>query len=263
MMKNIVKFIIPCLAIGLGLTGCYDEMDSKASIDEQYASNVSPSLSVTATPVDFSSVKVNATLSDIEDILEVSVMYSAQADFSDAKSIISEEPVTNFETTVGSLSELTTYYVRACAFTADGRNVFSETAQVATLAAPVFDIDGNYTAVEFGWDDDSESWKPGEPYTVSLSFVEGSDTEVEIKNVFRGELTITGTYDSEAATITIPNKQVIYNHPSYGAVWMEGSDGDIVWNFTAKGGYLNDANYWGAVCTAGSFGSFYLEMAHQ
>ena len=32
-MKNIFKTLIPCMVLAVGFTGCYDEMDDKASDD--------------------------------------------------------------------------------------------------------------------------------------------------------------------------------------------------------------------------------------
>ena len=35
-MKNIFKYMIPCLAVAFGLTSCNSTMDDKASIDAMY-----------------------------------------------------------------------------------------------------------------------------------------------------------------------------------------------------------------------------------
>ena len=45
-MKNIFKTLIPCLALSVALTGCYDEMDDKASVDAKYALANTPALSI-------------------------------------------------------------------------------------------------------------------------------------------------------------------------------------------------------------------------
>lgn len=45
-MKNIFKTFISCIVLAVGVSSCYDEMDSKSSIDAQYdqASNITASL---------------------------------------------------------------------------------------------------------------------------------------------------------------------------------------------------------------------------
>jgi hypothetical protein len=45
-MKNIFKTLIPCLALSVALTGCYDEMEDKASIDAKFELANTPSLSI-------------------------------------------------------------------------------------------------------------------------------------------------------------------------------------------------------------------------
>lgn len=41
-MKNIFKTFISCIVLAVGVTSCYDEMDSKSNIDAEYeqASNI-------------------------------------------------------------------------------------------------------------------------------------------------------------------------------------------------------------------------------
>ena len=45
-MKNIFKTFISCIVLAVGVTSCYDEMDSKSNIDAEYeqASNITASL---------------------------------------------------------------------------------------------------------------------------------------------------------------------------------------------------------------------------
>ena len=35
-MKNIFKTFISCIVLAVGVTSCYDEMDSKSNIDAEY-----------------------------------------------------------------------------------------------------------------------------------------------------------------------------------------------------------------------------------
>ena len=63
-MKNIFKTFISCIVLTVGVTSCYDEMDSKSSIDAQYdqASNITASLGE-STVLSFSEISINGTWS--------------------------------------------------------------------------------------------------------------------------------------------------------------------------------------------------------
>lgn len=261
-MKNIFKTIIPCLALALGLTGCYDEMDDKAVIDAQYALDNTPTVSMSsATADDHSSATVTASLSTIEGVVESGFMVAGKSDFSDEKAYIAENSA-SISAQVTGLAEMTTYYVKAYAFLGDGRLVYSEPTTFTTLEAPSFDLAGTYAATEY----DATSGSESGTYDVT---VEVNGTEVKITNIWDGGETVVGVYDAEAQTVTIPTQQLIYVHESYGDVNMVAVNDDIsayteavVCKFTPKGGFLVTSN-WGAVCAAGSFGYYYIEMAHK
>lgn len=59
-MKNIFKTFISCIVLAVGVTSCYDEMDSKSNIDAEYeqASNITASLGESAV-LTFSEISVN------------------------------------------------------------------------------------------------------------------------------------------------------------------------------------------------------------
>ena len=82
-------------------------------------------------------------------------------------------------------------------------------------------------------------------------------------------MTIQGQYDEATGVITVPNMQVIYVHDSYGDVWIRGVEMDfsdysdaVYFQFTPLGGKL-DSTPMGAICSAGTFGYFYLTMEHK
>ena len=264
-MKKIFRTLIPCLAMAMALTGCYDEMDDKAVIDAKYALDGTPTVSMSgATANDHSSATVTASVSSVDGVVESGFMVAGSADFSNSKAYIVEN-ATSISTTITGLSELTTYYVKAYAFLGDGRLVYSDAATFTTLEAPSYDLAGTYAASEF----DATSGGAAGEYEVTIAFVEGSTTEVEITNFWDGGMTVTGTYDAESNTITIPTSQVIYVHPSYGDVWMMAVNDEIsaytsavICQFTPKGGFLT-TSVWGAVCGAGTFGYSYVKMAHK
>ena len=136
-MKKIFKTLIPCLALAVGLTGCYDEMDDKASVDAKYALANTPALTVSsAEALDYSSASVSASVNAVEGVVEVGFMVATSADFSDAKIYTAEAVASSFSKTLGGLAELTTYNVKAYAYLGDGRMVFSEASSFTTPQAP-------------------------------------------------------------------------------------------------------------------------------
>ena len=250
-MKNIFKTLIPCLAFALSLTGCYDEMDDKAVVDAQHALANAPTVSMSsATANDFSSATVTASISSVEGVVESGFMVAASSDFANAKAYIVES-TSSISTIVAGLTEMTSYYVKAYAYLGDGRLVYSEPTTFTTLEAPSFELAGTYAATE---------------YDVT---VEVNGTEVKITNFWEGGKTVVGTYDEATQTVTIPTQQLIYVHASYGDVLMTAVNDAIsaytpaiICQFAPKGGLLTTSN-WGAVCSAGSFGYFYVSMTHK
>ena len=92
---------------------------------------------------------------------------------------------------------------------------------------------------------------------------------MNIYNIWDAEGTVKGQYDAATGIITVPNMQVIYVHKSYGDVWIRGVMKDmsgyadaVYFNFTALGGKM-ECTPMGAICSAGSFGYFYLTMEHK
>lgn len=264
-MKNIFKTLIPCLVLALGVSSCYDEMDDKATVDAQYALATTPTVALSsAVADDHSSATITATISSVEGVVESGFMYAGSSDFSGAKAVIVENAAT-ITTQLTGLAELTTYYVKAYAFLGDGRLVYSEPTTFTTKEAPSYSLDGTYVATEY----DAQTGKASAQYEITIAFVEGSETEVEITNIWEGEKTVKGTFDAATNTVTIPTNQLIYVHSSYGDVLMRAVNDEIsaytsavVCKFTPKGGMLVTSN-WGAVCSAGSFGYFYISMTHK
>ena len=136
-MKNIFKTFISCMALSIAVTSCYDVIDDKADIDGQYeqASDVTASMSGASTP-SFSEISASGSISGTEGVLEAGFMLSTSADFATYSSYKSEEVATSFTTTIGNLTEATTYYIRCYAYTVGGTKV-SEVTTVTTPAAPV------------------------------------------------------------------------------------------------------------------------------
>lgn len=259
-MKNIFKTSVSCLALAIAVTSCYDDLEDKSSIDAKYeqASNITTTLGETNV-LTFSQIAAEGSVSDTLGVLETGVMVSTTEDFASYSVYKAAEVATSFQVTVNNLEEKTTYYVRSYAYTTNGTMV-SEPTSVTTPVAPIFDLNGTYTAIDFDPEDDSEA---GE-YEVTIQFAEGSETDILITNLWDGGLTVEAKFDPKTGKISIPAGQVIYVHADYGDVWMEDEDGNdnIAGQFIAKGGFLN-INTYSAVCGAGSFGSQYVKMNHK
>ena len=258
-MRNIFKTFISCIVLAVGVTSCYDEMDSKSSIDAQYdqTSNITASLGESSV-LTFSEVSVNGNISGTEGVLEVGFMVSTSADFVSYNSYKAGEITSSFSSVINNLTENTTYYVRSYAYTIGG-TIVSEVTSITTPVAPIFELNGVYTAVDYNTEDDSA----GESYEVAIEFVSGSTTDIKITNLWGGGKTIDAKYDSVTGKVSIPAKQVIYVHADYGDVWMEDVNGsqNISGLFTPKGGFLN-INAFSAICGAGTFGDRYVKMSH-
>lgn len=273
-MKQILKFMIPCLTAVFALTSCYDTMDDKADIDAKYGSAFStPTVAITsATTPTHTSIAVTASFSDSAAVAEQGVEFATDENFKNVKTIVNKENNSTFTATLEGLEELTTRYVRAYAMGRNGVLVYSEVKKITTPEAPIFALEGSYTAVEYEGDPDSGEWtlpEEAEPYTITIAFEEGSSTTVNITNIWGGGMTVQGTYDAEQNTITVPNMQNIYIHPSYGDVWLKGLAKDfsaftdnVVFKFTPKGGAMQSTPM-AAQCSLGNFGFFYLVMQHD
>lgn len=273
MIKNIVKTWIPCLALAVGLTGCYDEMDSKASVDEQYASSNAPTAEIgAATVIDYSSFSVSGSISSTENVLEAGFQVSSSEDFSGASFYPAEEISTSFNATIDNLKDNTTYYVRTYAVTrAAGTSVSS--AQTATLPkAPEFEdtyLIGTYSAIDI---DVTSGEAEGDPYPVKIA--QGSMwNKVVISNIWGAGCDIEATVDFEKKTITTDPNSTIYVDPDYGNVWA--------WGFTIENGniayydtcvtvatYDDKGNvhfgYWAPVDATGAWGYYYMtELVKQ
>ena len=233
-MKNIFKTFISCIVLAVGVTSCYDEMDSKSNIDAEYeqASNITASLGESAV-LTFSEISVNGNISGTEGVLEAGFMVSTSADFASYNSYKAGEVASTFSSVINNLTENTTYYIRSYAYTIGG-TIVSEVTSITTPAAPIFELNGGYTAVDYNTEDNSA----GESYEVTIEFVSGSTTDIKITNIFV--------------------------HADYGDVWMEDVNGsqNISGLFTPKGGFLN-INAFSAICGAGTFGDRYVKMSHK
>ena len=270
-MKNIFKYIIPCLAVAFALTSCDSTMDDKASIDAQYAKATNTTAAVAdVVAVDYQSVAATGTVSSVEDVVEVGIQVSTTADFSTGvKSVPNDTIETSFTLAANGLNELTEYYVRAYAVTRAGGTVVSPAATVSTPKTPIFPLDGDYACYEYSFDQDNEEWvAPEGAYKVTVEFDAEDPTIVNITNLWGGGMTVQGVYNEKTGVVTVPNYSVVYVHPTYGDVWMRGVKDDISaytsdvkFQFTTIGGKLV-SQPWAALCSAGRFGFVYVSMEH-
>lgn len=274
-MKKIFKYILPCLALGMALASCQESLiDDKADIDAKYeATRQTPptvTISTTATNVDYQSIEASLTISDTTNVEECGVMCSEDNSFS-SYSVVQATKELATSVSVNNLNELTTYYLRAYVITKDGATVLSSDVLTATTTkTPVFDLEGDYTAVDYAYDSDNEEFAAQEnSYTVNVAFEEGSTTNVLVTNLWDGGESLSGTWDEATQTISIPTGQLILLHPSYGEAVIYGVNDEmsaytdnIVLSFTKVGGLLKTSYYQVSV-SVGSFGIFYTAMSHN
>lgn len=271
-MKKFFKYMIPCLAFALSLTSCNDTMDDKAAIDAQYENLENPTVAMaSAAASSYEKAVASGILSDLENVQEVGFQVSTDEAFSTYKNYVCAEVAAEFTAELTGLEEKTTYYVRAFVFTKTGQTILGEATTFTTPKAPYYDVDGTYTAVDYAHSSATVYEQDGNPYTMTISFAEGSDTEVEIFNLWGGGETMMGVYDPEAATITVPTGQNLYNYPDYGYVIanavnnaMSNYQDDIIFKFTSLGGLMVTGIYQAYLPAADySFGFIHTSMKHN
>lgn len=269
-MKNILKLMIPCLAVAFTLSSCNDTMDDKAEIDAKYEKASTAAVALTsATAEDFQSMSATASVTNPAETIEVGVQLSTNSDFaSDVITVANDTTEASFSVSASGLTEQTTYYVRAYAVTRTAGIIVSPSQTITTPKAPIFPLDGVYTATEWDLNDDDE-WENAGQYEIKFEFDAEDPTIVNITNIWDGGMTVQGQYNEAKGTITVPNMQVIYVHPSYGDVWIRGVNSAVsaytsavTFQFTALGGKM-ESTPMAAQCGAGNFGYFYLTMEHQ
>ena len=269
-MKKFFIYMIPCLAFALSLTSCNDTMDDKAVIDAKYENLDNPTIAMaTAVASSYETATATGSISDLANAHEVGFQVSTDETFAISKNYPSEEVAAEFSANLTGLKEKTTYYVRAYVFTKSGRTIYSESTTFTTPKIPIYDVDGSYTAEDYEYGEDGFVVS-GKPYTMTITFAEGSDTEVEIFNLWGGGETLMGVYDAEKGTITIPGNQALCEDPDYGTVIAKPiNDGitdyqdDIILKFTSLGGLIVTGNYQAYYVDYGSAGVFYTSMKHN
>ena len=248
-MKKYLFLSITSLLLASFMVACEDEdTPSKSDFDIEYDASIAPTISTTDVVVlNFSTVKITGSLEVKTDkVLEIGAMLSTDEQFTNSIICAAADLNTPFTVNASNLNENTTYYVRTYAVTANSGIVTSESKTIKTPVAPVYSIDGTYTAIQY----DAQGKAEPESYKVQINYVAGSETSVEIFNIFNGGQKITGTYNKADGTLVIPTDQIVMLHPSYGEVLMKGVD-DAIENytktiscsFTAKGGTLITGKY--------------------
>ena len=260
-MKNIFKTLIPCLVLAVGFTGCYDEMDDKASIDAKYELANVPTVSLSnANAIDYASASVAASLSSVEGVVEAGFMVAANADFSGAKLYAASAVSSSFEQALAGLAEQTTYNVKAYAYLGDGRMVFSEASSFTTPQAPALSAEllsgKSYTATVTSYFDDvftfnvtlvADAADPNKIWIHNLDpyFASYGYTAENGYNIFEGVL------DVENETITIAQGQKL-GYYDVALVAFDNADpdaaagySDLVIKVISKGAALKVENAFG------------------
>lgn len=269
-MKNLFKYIIPCLAVALTLTSCYDTKDDKAGIDASYESKyATPTASIQVTAPAHNTVNVSLTVDDPSLVAEQGIQLSMTNDFAEIDTYVNDTIEAVYSEEIGGFEELTTVYVRGYAMGRNGQVVYTSVQSITTPEAPQTPLAGTYTVIEVDRNN-AGAWVPAaETYQMTVAFEEGSEEIVNITNIWDGGKTVQGVYDVATHTITVPNYQILYVHPSYGEVWIQGFKPDmsdysdaVTFTFNPRGGRMVSTPM-GAICALGAFGYFYLDMQHD
>ena len=249
-MKNIFKYMIPCLAVAFGLTSCNSTMDDKAAIDAMYQKATTAVVTMGNTNADdYQTITVDGAVTNEAEVIEVGFQVSKASDFSAGATYYHvDEVVSNFSYTIAGLAEKTTYYVRAYAATRTAGIIFSESKTVTTP-------DGN--------------WNANKPFDMTIAFDEKDPTIVYITNIWGGKMTVKGQYDEAKGTIIVPNDQVVFNYEGYGDFWIHGVKDDfsdyasaVTFKFTALGGKMESGKM-AIQYSEGDYTYVYYVMEHK
>jgi len=277
-MKKIFKYILPCMALGLVLTSCYDEVDDKSTIDNKYFKSSANSVAFTSADViDYQSIALAATVADTIDMKEVGFQVATSADFKDCASVVATRDKNAFSASVAGLEGETKYFARAYVVAQNGNTILSsEVKELTTPRVPIYTVNNTFLVHELEYDSDNEEWVPqlddeGNDvgyYLINIEFAEGSDTDVIITG-FCGfsDAVVAGTWDAESSTITLEAPQAVGEHARYGTMFFRGlNDGitgytnTVVLKFTPLGGLISSSNYTLSV-QAGNFGYYRFDGA--
>lgn len=134
-MNKLFKYILPSLALALGVVSCNDTMDDKADIDARYARNNAPSVTLNSVSTNALTISASVTLSDSTDVLEKGIQYATNKNFIGASSLRNTATGLTFTATTAKLTASTKYYVRGYAYTKGAGTAVSSIDSVTTAAA--------------------------------------------------------------------------------------------------------------------------------
>ena len=124
-------------------------------------------------------------------------------------------------------------------------------------------IAGTYTTKEYQYYGDEGKWYYMTPdYEMTITTNSYNPIYVEIYNLWQGGKTITGELNSQTGDITISSGQSIYDHSTYGNVWVEPYEDKITFTYDAATRTYS-SNIMSPVCSEGHFRYFWVELVHQ
>ena len=167
-MKKYLFLSITSLLLASFMVACEDEdTPSKSDFDIEYDASIAPTISTTDVVVlNFSTVKITGSLE-----VKIGAMLSTDEQFTNSIICAAADLNTPFTVNASNLNENTTYYVRTYAVTANSGIVTSESKTIKTPVAPVYSIDGTYTAIQY----DAQGKEEPESYKVQINYVAGSN----------------------------------------------------------------------------------------
>jgi len=261
-MKKFFSMSVVLAVMALFCVSCSDTMDDKSDVEKGFAKYAVPAMTLAAEVEAYNTASAVITVDNAEGILEEGV-YVVDEDgygtYLTAKDVEEE-----CELTVDILDELSTYELYPYVMMKSGEIIVGEKAvKVTTPKMPVFTVDGDYIVTEYEYNYDTEKYdEEAETYTMTITFTSGNEEEggeVAIYNLWGSESTVSGTYDAETKTISIPAGQVIAEHGTYGEMWIEGDSDDDSIILTLDN--INfKSNEWCVNVEAGQWGWYIVDM---
>lgn len=256
-----------CVALGATLTGCYDEMGSKSSVDAAYADSSAPELSISNLEVlGYEGFVADVNVSYVDGVIETGVAISTTADF--AGEVTFKQPAeitTAFTVEATGIKDGLLYYVKPYAVTAGGL-FYGDAVTADVPVAPVFAntyVFGKYKACDYDLQTDEPD---GDPYAMVVSPGKLWN-EVIFTNLWAGKMSVVAVANNEDNTMYIKAGEVCGIDSDYGPVQVQGlaitDEGKLALAETTSVIYDEEQiviGYWGARVSAGFFGYLYTVL---
>lgn len=262
-MKKFFSMSVVLAVMALFCVSCTDTMDDKSDVENGFTKYAVPAMGIAVDVESYSSAAVHLTADKVEGVLEQGVY---MVDVKDGEDIFvaADSVAEKCEMLVDCFEELSTYEVFPYVMMKSGNIVKGDkSVKITTPKMPVFTVEGEYVVTEWEYDWDIDDYvKEADTYPMTITFTSGNEEEggtVSIYNLWGSKKYITGTFDPETKSITIPKDQVIDEDADYGNMWIAGEteDGNIVLDLD---GITFNSCEWSVNVELGTWGYYMVEM---